>query len=189
MTEPRFKGIAMVSLRTWFDERLGAGWFLSTAREHDPEWPERLLPGDWYSVRTGLHVYTQAFEQLDGYESREHLMETVAGATAITDLNGMMRAYLWAATPRMFLRAAPKIWGTYANFAVAEVLSNETGRMQVRVSEVPVHVLGWVMAAWKGFLVPALKLAGGKDPTVGCSEIKQTVDAETWEFLFELTYS
>jgi hypothetical protein len=46
-----------------------------------------------------------------------------------------------------------------------------------------------VMAGWKGFLVPALELAGGKDPKVVISEIRQTKGADTWEFLFELTYS
>jgi hypothetical protein len=179
----------MVNIRNWFDERLGTGWFTRTAREREPEWPERLLPGDWYSVRTSFHIYARGFEQLDGYESQQHLMEVVSGEVALADLNGIMRAFLWAASPKMFLRTAPKIWDTYANFTKSEVLSNEPGRFLVRVSEIPSDVITWVMAGWKGYLVPALELAGGKQPKVVISEIQQTPGEDAWEFLYELTYS
>jgi hypothetical protein len=100
-----------------------------------------------------------------------------------------MRAFLWAASPKMFLRTAPKIWDTYANFTKSEVLSNEPGRFLVRVSEIPSDVITWVMAGWKGYLVPALELAGGKQPKVAISEIQQTPGEDAWEFLYELTYS
>jgi hypothetical protein len=189
MIEPRVKGLAMVNVRNWFDERLGTGWCTSTAREVEPTWPERLLPGDWYSARTSFHIYARGFEQLGGYESQQHLMEVVSGDIALTDLNGIMRAFLWVASPKMFLRTAPKIWDTYVNFSKSDVLSNEHGRFVARVSDIPGDVITWVMAGWKGFLVPALELAGGKDPKVVISEIRQTKGADTWEFLFELTYS
>jgi hypothetical protein len=189
MTEPRVKGLAIINMRNWFDERLGAGWYLRTARELEPDWPERLLPGDWYSVRTSLHAYVRGFEQLGGYESVQQLMEDVSGEVALKDLNGILRAFLWAASPKMFLRTAPKIWDTYANFATSEVLSNEAGRFLVKVGGIPSDLVGWTTAAWTGFLVPALKLAGGKDPEVVVSERRQTPGVETWEFVYELTYS
>jgi hypothetical protein len=189
MIEPRVKGLAMVNVRNWFDERLGTGWCTSTAREVEPAWPERLLPGDWYSARTSFHIYARGFEQLGGYESQQHLMEVVSGDIALADLNGIMRAFLWAASPKMFLRTAPKIWDTYVNFSKSDVLSNEHGRFVARISDIPGDVITWVIAGWKGFLVPALELAGGKDPKVVISEIRQTKGADTWEFLFELTYS
>lgn len=189
MTEPRVKGLAMLNVRNWFDERLGAGWFTRTARERDPDWPDRLLPGDWYSVRTSFHIYKRGFEQLGGYASVQSLMEEIAGEVALKDLNGILRAFLWAASPKMFLRTAPKIWDTYANFSIPEVLSNEVGRFVVKVSGIPDDIVDWVTSAWTGFLVPALTLAGGKDPKVAVSEIRQTPGAETWEFVYELTYS
>jgi hypothetical protein len=189
MTEPRVKGLGIINMRNWFDERLGAGWYTRTAREREPDWPERILPGDWYLVRTSLHAYVRGFEQLDGYESVVQLMEDVSGEVALKDLNGILRAFLWAATPKMFLRTAPKIWDTYCNFATSEVLSNEVGHFVVKVSEIPTDVIDWVIAAWTGFLVPALGLAGGKDPKVAVSERRQTPGAETWEFTYELTYS
>jgi hypothetical protein len=189
MIEPRVKGLAMVNVRNWFDERLGTGWCTRTARELEPEWPERLLPGDWYSVRASFHIYKRGFEQLGGYESQQELMEVVSGEVALADLNGIMRAFLWAASPKMFLRTAPKIWDTYVNFTKSEVLSNENGRFEARVSEIPGDVITWVMAGWKGYLVPALELAGGKNPKVTITEIRQTKGADTWEFLYELTYS
>lgn len=189
MTEPRVKGLAGINMRNWFDERLGSGWYTRTAREREPEWPERILPGDWYSVRTSVHIYTRGCEQLGGYASVRDLMEEVSGEVALKDLNGVLRAFLWAATPKMFLRAAPKIWDTYCNFGNAEVLVNDAGRFVVKVSGIPVDLLDWGIAAWTGFLIPALGLAGGKDPKSSVREIRQTSGAETWEFEYELTYA
>lgn len=189
MTEPQVKGLALVNTRNWFDERLGAGWYTRTVRERDPDWPDRLLPGDWYSVRSSLGVYEHGVAQLDGYGSVQQLMEDIAGEVALKDLNGILRAFLWVASPKMFLRATPKMWGTYTNFATIDVLSNEVGRYVAKVSGIPVDIVDWVKAAWTGFLVPALKLAGGKEPNVTISEIKQSPGAQTWEFMYELTYS
>lgn len=189
MTEPHVKGMAVINSRDWFDDRLGAGWFTRTAREFQPDFPDRLLPGDWYSVRTTLHVYARGVTQLGGYESTKQMMEAVSGEVALKDLNGILRAFLWVASPRMFLRTAPKIWDTYCDFATPEVRSNEVGRFVVEVSNIPADVVDWSVAAWTGFLVPALKLAGGQDPKVAVSETRQTPGAETWEFVYELTYS
>lgn len=189
MSDPRFKGLAYIHIRDWFDEQLGAGWYGRTVREVEPDWPDRLLPGEWYTVRAGLHGYTKGFERLQGYDSVEHLMEIVAGKIALIDLNGMLRAFLWVATPKLFLRTVPKIWLTYANFGAAEIISNENGRLVVRVTEIPQFVLHWVMAAWRGFLVPALELAGGKEPKTSTRDAKPTPGTDTWEFMYEVTYS
>jgi hypothetical protein len=188
MSEPRIKGMGAINIRNWFDERLGAGWYTRTAREHDPDWPDRLLPGDWYSVRTTHYVYKRGYEQLGGYESVEKLMEAASGEVAIKDLNGILRAFLWAASPKMFLRTVPKIWDTYANFATTEVLGNEVGHFTVKVSSFAPDLVDWMTASWEGFLIPALELAGGKDPKVAIHDVKQTPGADTWEFIYELTY-
>lgn len=189
MAEPLVKGLALINIRNWFDERLGAGWFTRTAREREPDWPDRLLPGDWYMARTSFYIYQRGFEQLGGYQSVQQLMEDAAGEVALKDLNGILRAFLWVASPKMFLRAAPKMWDTYCNFGTSEVLSNEVGRFLIKVAGIPADLVAWVTSAWSGFLVPALGLAGGKDPKVVVSEVRQTPGAETWEFVYELTYS
>jgi hypothetical protein len=189
MREPQVKGLAIINMRAWFDERLGAGWYTKTAREREPDWPDRVLPGDWYSSRTSFHVYKRGFEQLGGYGSVQQLMEEVSGEVALKDLNGILRAFLWVASPKMFLRAVPKVWDTYANFATPDVLSNEVGRFVAKVSDIPADVVDWVTSAWAGFMIPALQLAGGKDPKVTISEVRKTPGTETWEFVYQLTYS
>jgi hypothetical protein len=188
MSEALVKGLAVINTRAWYDERLGANWFVHTAREREPAWPDRVLPGDWYSARTILHVHQRALEQLGGYESIRQLMEEIAGEVALKDLNGILRAFLWVASPKMFLRTAPRIWDTYCNFGTPEVLSNENERFLARITDIPADLVEWVKAAWTGFLVPALKLAGGKDPKVAIHDVKQTAGADTWEFVYELTY-
>jgi hypothetical protein len=187
MSEPRIKGMGMINVRNWYDERLGEGWFTRTAREHEPGWPDRLLPGDWYSLRTAYYVQKRGYEQL-GYESMPKMIEDVASEVAVKDLNGILRAFLWAATPKMFLRTTGKMWDTYANFGTTEILTNEVGRFTVKVSGFPADLVGWMMPSWAGFMVPALKLAGGKDPKVAIHDVKQTDGADTWEFVYELTY-
>jgi hypothetical protein len=189
MIEPRIKGLAVINVRNWFDERLGSGWFLRAAREHDPDWPERLLPGEWYPARTCFAVYRHGYEQLGAYDSMYTMTAEISGEMAIKDLSGILRAFLWVASPTMFLRTTPRMWNTYNNFATPAVIVNETGRFVAHVGDIPPDLIEWVEAAWRGFLVPALKLAGGKDPKVSISNVQQSPGVETWEFLYELTYA
>lgn len=188
MIEPQVKGMAIINARDWLDERLGAGWFTGQARTKDLEWPERVLPGDWYSVRTELHVFKRAHEQLDGFDSLEQLMATISKEVALNDLTGILRAFLWVASPRMFLRTAPMIWSTYANFTTIGDMNNDAGHFNVKVSDIPADIVTWVAAAWHGFLPPALELAGGQDPVSSIEDRQQSAGAETWEFVYHLRY-
>ena len=45
-----------------------------------------------------------------------------------------------------------------------------------------------VLAAWRGFLPPALELAGAKNPRGEISGRRQTPGAETWELEYTLRY-
>ena len=189
MSEPQVKGMAVINARDWLEQRLGAGWFIAAAREHDPSWPDRVLPGEWYSVRTELHVFERAFEALDGYESLEQLMMVIAADVALKDLNGILRAFLWVASPRMFLRTAPKIWDTYGDFTRIDKLDNQANHFRVYISDIPADIVGWIASAWQGFLPPALELAGGRDPRGEIIERRETPGAQTWELVYELRYS
>lgn len=181
--------MAMINARNWLDARLGAGWFTGAARCVDPDWPERLLPGDWYAARTSDQIYHQAFAVVEGFDSRQQLMETVAIEVALNDLNGILRAFLWAASPKLFLRASPKIWETYSTFAKTEILRNDVGSYAAQVTEIPSDLVAWVSAAWRGFLPPALELTGAVDVVATISQVQQTPGAESWEFVYELAYT
>lgn len=188
MGEPQVKGMAILNSRAWLDARLGAGWFVETARAHDPEFPERILPGEWYAVRTHQFVYERAFEALEGYASCRELMQAATVEVALNDLNGILRAFLWAASPKMFLRTVPKVWETYADFTGLEILRNDTGHFEARVFEIPADVREWVAAAWAGFLPPALELAGGKEPQATIRDLQPTAGMESWELICEIRY-
>jgi hypothetical protein len=188
MTEPQTKGMAIINMRNWLDERLGEGWFTRTARGLDPDWPERVLPGDWYPARTSRAIYGSAVQELDGYDSLEELMAKVSGEVALNDLNGILRAFLWVASPKMFLRTSPKIWANYVNFSSVEIVTNEAGHYVANISEIPADLVTWVAAAWRGFLPPALELAGGANPVPTVGERRQSAGAETWEIVYEIRY-
>ena len=46
----------------------------------------------------------------------------VTAEIARADLQGILRAFLWVVSPRMFLSTAPRIWATYANFTKIEIV-------------------------------------------------------------------
>lgn len=188
MSEPRIKGMAVINARDWIDERLGAGWFTQITQSFDPEWPERLLPGDWYPVRPEFATFEAAHELIDGYDSLEDMLAALAGDVALKDLNGMLRAFLWAATPRMFLRTTPMIWDTYVNFTKISNIDNPQGCYAATVVEIPEDLVVWVAGSWRGFLGPALELAGGVNVRSEIRDRRKTPGADTWEFVCQMRY-
>lgn len=186
-TNPQVKGPGLMSTREWLDARLGSGYFVGLAREIDPKFPERILPGDWYSIRPLIHALQASVARLDDVDSFEQLVEIIAAENARQDLRGIYRAFLWVASPKMFLRAAPTVWGNYADFGSIADVQNEPGRYAVRLTEIPRDLVEWVAGAWKGFLPPAVELAGGRNPRASVPERKPG-GAGGWEIRYELSY-
>lgn len=191
VSNPEFsvKGTATITTRDWLDERLGPGWFIKTVREQQASWPERMLPGDWYELRPQMHALRKAVGQIAGHDSVESILEVVAGLTAEKDLTGVHRAFLWAANPRMFLLAVPRIWTTYCQFGKVEVLENQPSRFSAHVQAIPPDLMDWVAGSFCGFLPPALRLAGGKEPVAEIRERRRSRGVETWEMIYDLRYN
>jgi hypothetical protein len=187
-SEFTIKGTATIMSRDWLDERLGPGWFLRTVREKEPKWPERMLPGEWYGLRPQMHAWRKALPQVQGHDSVESMLEVVAGLTAEKDLTGLHRAFLWAANPRMFLLAVPRIWTTYCRFGKVEVVENVPGRFSAHVQSIPFDLVDWAAGSFRGFLPPALKLAGGKNPVGSIRDKRRSADADSWEMVYDLRY-
>jgi hypothetical protein len=189
---PQVKGPAVISARDWLDARFGKGYQLEVAREVDPEFPERILPGDWYSVAPLVHVLDRSLPELTEFDEVESLVEVIAVANAKQDLRGIYRAFLWVTTPRMFLRAAPTIWANYANFGTLTEVENEPGRFVTKVVGIPEGLVGWLAGAWKGFLPPAVELAGGKNPVATVRDRRPSPDNRggdgMWELIYQLDY-
>jgi len=188
MTEAKYqiKGPGIIGSRDWLDARFGPGYFNGLAREHTPDFPERLLPGDWYPLHPMVHVFARSIERFDEYDTVEQLVEMLSGENAKRDLNGIYRAFLWVASPRMFLRASPTIWGTYSNVGTVAELHNDPNCFVAQIVGVPEELLEWACGAWKGFLPPAIVLAGGTNPRATVLERKPSADA--WEFTLEFRY-
>lgn len=186
--EDNVKGAATISTRDWLDERLGAGWFTKTVRELEPKWPERLLQGDWYGLRPQTHALRKALPQISGHDSVESVMVTIAGLTAEKDLTGVHRAFLWVANPRMFLMATPRLWATYCQFGKTEVIENQPSQFVAHLQGVPEDLVDWAAGSFRGFLPPALLLAGAKDPVGTVQDRRRSRSANTWEFTYQLRY-
>jgi hypothetical protein len=181
------KGLAIITCRDWIDARFAPGHFMAFAREKDSKFPERVLPSDWYPVRPVVHALQRSAAELDEFDGFESFVTMLAGESAKQDLRGIYRAFLWVASPRMFLRAAPKIWASYANFAVVSDIENEPNRFQACIREIPRDLVDWLAGSWKGFLPPAIELAGGKNPRAAVLERKPS-GSGNWEIQYQLTY-
>jgi hypothetical protein len=187
MSEYSVKGTATIISRDWVDQRLGAGWFHKTAVVKHSDWPQRLLPGDYYPLRPQMHVWRTVLGKVDGYDSVENLVQEAAAATAESDLNGIYKAFLWVASPQMFLRAVPRLWASYVKFGDFENVENVVGLYRARVGEIPEDLLDWAAGSIAGFLRPALLLAGGKSPNSQITERKPT-GGGNWEIQYQLSY-
>lgn len=187
MADYEVKGPTITSVRDWIDESLGAGSFHRLATELDADYPERILPGDWYPVRPMVRALEQAAERQG--EDFEALCERLSAETAIRDLNGIYRAFLWAASPRMFLRMVPRIWAGYARFGEVGELENQDGHFSVWITQIPEDLVPWLASSWKGFLPPAMDLAGAEDAVASVPERRKSEGDDSWEIHYELRYS
>ena len=181
------KGTATIVSRDWVDERLGAGFFHTTALEEFPKWPQRLLPGDYYPLHPQMHVWRRVLGRIDGFDSVELMVSAAAATTAERDLNSIYKAFLWAASPQLFLRAVPRLWASYVRFGELETVENVAGKYRARISGIPEELLDWATGSVAGFLRPALLLAGGTSPNSQVLERRRAGD-QTWEFEYQLTY-
>jgi hypothetical protein len=186
-SEHSVKGTPTIVSRDWVDKRLGDGWFHSTAIKEYPDWPKRLLPGDYYPLRPQMYVWRNVLGRVPGYDTVEQLVQEAAGVTAETDLNGIYKAFLWVASPQMFLRAVPRLWASYVKFGDLENTENLPGLYRARVSGVPEDLLDWAAGAVAGFLRPALLLAGGTSPNSQVTGRKPS-GGGNWELQYQLTY-
>jgi hypothetical protein len=187
MPEYSVKGTATIVSRDWVDKQLGVGWFHSTARAEHPDWPQRILPGEYYPLRPQMHVWRCALGRIKGYDSVEVLVQEAAAATAEADLNGIYKAFLWVASPHMFLRAVPRLWASYLRFGEFENVENVPGLYRARIGGIPEDLLDWCAGSVAGFLRPALLLAGGKSPNSQITERRST-SGGNWELQYKLTY-
>jgi hypothetical protein len=185
----QIKGPGVMSARDWLDAKFGAGYHHRLCREVDPSFPERILPGEWYPLAPIIHTLSRASEDVDGVDDLEGLTEMLAAENAKNDLRGVYRAFLWVASPRMFLRGAPKIWSNYTDLATLSEIQNDPGRFSIQVNDIPEDYLPWVAGAWKGFLPPAIEMAGGKQPRATVLERKPDPASDgNWQLRYQVTY-
>lgn len=182
------KGTPAIFSREWLDEHLGAGWFHATISAKHPDWPERLLPGDYYPLRPQMHAWRQALGKIDGYESVETMVQQAAAATAEHDLNSIYKAFLWAAKPKTFLIAVPRLWASYVRFGKLETVENVVGCYRATITGVPEGLLEWSAGSVAGFLRPALLLAGGTQPDSQVTDRRHDTAEGTWDFDYQLRY-
>jgi hypothetical protein len=176
----KVKGTPAVASRDWLDERLGAGWFHDTIIAEFPSWPKRLLPGEFYPLRPQVHAFQSAIGRVDGYDNVEVMVQQAAALTAERDLNSIYKAFLWAASPRL--------WSMYSSFGELSTTENKPGIYRAQLVGIPEDLLDWTAGAVAGFLRPALLLAGGTSPD---SQItgRRPSSAGHWELEYQLAYA
>ncbi len=183
------KGTPAIASRDWLDERLGAGWFHKTISREYPDWPERLLPGEFYPLRPQVYAFERALGRIEGCNDVELMVGHAAALTAERDLNSIYKAFLWAASPQLFLRAVPRLWSMYVSFGELATIENKPGIYRAQITGIPRDLLDWSAGAVAGFLRPALLLAGGKSPDSQISGRRPNGRDDLWELDYRLGYS
>jgi hypothetical protein len=182
------KGTPVIASRDWLDERLGAGWFYETISAEYPSWPKRVLPGEFYPLRPQVHAFQRALGRIDGHNDVELMVQQAAALTAERDLNSIYKAFLWAASPQLFLRAVPRLWSMYVSFGQLTTTENRSGLYQAQLTQIPEDLLDWSAGALAGFLRPALLLAGGSSPDSQITARRPST-ADLWDLEYRLAYS
>lgn len=182
------KGTPVLASRDWLDERLGAGWFHKTITREHPDWPERVLPGEFYPLRPQVFAFERALGRIAKFDDVELMVQQAAALTAERDLNSIYKAFLWAASPQLFLRAVPRLWSMYVSFGALTTVENKPGCYRAQITGIPGDLLDWSAGAVAGFLRPALLLAGGTSPDSQITGRTPYTD-DLWMLDYQLTYS
>lgn len=124
---------------------------------------------------------------MDGSEEDlETIVAEISATNAEEDLRAIYKAFLWVAGPSKLFSMAKVVWGAYSTFGSVELLTNEPGRYEAVVSELPEDLLAWCSGCWLGFVPVAAEFAGAKNPRGRI--LARESKGNRWQFHIQILY-
>ncbi len=161
----RVKGLAYLGLRDSFDKRVPGGMRGVVARigrtEVEAFFEQHFLPSSTYDILPLIEA-SQTAARICGVPWRE-FVRVGSRLQAERDLNGVYRAFLRLATPKLVVDRIPRILMQYMTFGAVEGQMTAPRRFEGVSRGLPRPVAPWMLAIAEGFVPILLETAGAKD--------------------------
>jgi hypothetical protein len=119
-----------------------------------------LLVSSMYPVEMEHH-FLEVFARVSGDLAMARI-RAMGAEVAETDLRGVYRIFIWAASVPQTLAVLTKVWNSYFSTGVARWSAEGRGRGVIRITDRHQHPLNYGIVA--GYLEVAIRLAGGTSP-------------------------
>jgi hypothetical protein len=130
---------------------------------------ESLLVSSMYPIEL-QHAFLDAFAKGVGGDAEAHLRQ-LGAEVAATDLSGVYRVFIWAASVPQTMQVLTKVWNSYFSTGVARWQSDGSCRGVTRIEDRHQHRLHHPVVA--GYIEVAIRLAGGKNAAVTYENVNE----------------
>jgi hypothetical protein len=161
------KGTAFRGYRRYLDKRLAQDDREAILAPLPPEIValfsgNTLLANSMYPIEL-QHRFLESFAGVFGNDSEGHLRK-LGAEVAETDLSGVYRVFIWAASVPQTMSILTKVWNSYFSSGVARWQAEGKHNGVTRITDRHQHPLHYPVVA--GYIEVAVRLAGGKNARV-----------------------
>jgi hypothetical protein len=128
-----------------------------------------LLLNSMYPIEL-QHAFLEAFANAFGADADARL-RNLGAEVAATDLAGVYRVFIWAASVPQTLYVLTKVWNSYFSTGVARWQPDGPYRGATRITDRHQHALHCPVVA--GYIEVAIRLAGGKNGSVTYENVNE----------------
>ena len=166
------KGTAFRGYRSYLDRRLERGVRESILSGLTPQLVD-ILSGDSLLVSSMYpvelqHRFLESFARVLGGDSESHLRK-MGAEVAETDLSGVYRVFIWAASVPQTLAVLTKAWNSYFSTGIAKWQAEGKFKGVTSITDRHQHRLHHPVVA--GYIEVAIRLAGGKNGKVTYGDV------------------
>jgi hypothetical protein len=171
------KGTAFRGYRRYLEKRLSPDVRAAILADLTPEIVElfsgeSLLVNSMYPIEL-QHRFLESFAKVHGNNAEEHLRK-MGAEVAETDLSGVYRVFIWAASVPQTMYVLTKAWNSYFSTGIARWTAEGKHNGVTRITDRHQHPLHHPVVA--GYIEVAIRLAGGKNGKVSYGpEVDHTV--------------
>ena len=166
------KGTAFRGYRNYLDRRLDRDVKRAILAGLGPQLVdilagESLLVSSMYPIEL-QHRFLESFARVHGSDAESHLRK-MGAEVAETDLAGIYRVFIWAASVPQTLSVLTKVWNSYFSSGIAKWQSESKYNGVTHITDRHQHALHHPVVA--GYIEVAIRLAGGKNGKVTYGDV------------------
>lgn len=153
------KGSGFISMKKFFNEKLGAEYFDKNWKTYYPQHPAMILTSNWYPIEP-LVQWIHAAARASG--SDFHAFVVAMNMFILeSDLNGVYKFLMKMGGAKRIFEQGPQFVKTYLNCVDMRILANEKGYLRFDI-EAPRFVAEWQIPGQEGANRGILKVCGNE---------------------------